>query len=180
LNGVQEGETTVYWENGRVRSVTKFVQGKAGRTKSFPKFDRPVPAVVLRVEANEHLYTAWDHIRVDEYPRVLNLDEIRGQIQIPDFLREVHDRNLAKAIKSDYEDCSTFNDGIAYFLLVNEAGEVTSATPNGSDIYSGGNWDTYKPLLRQLRFTPGRIRGHAVECRVLARVDHTFVEGLSR
>jgi hypothetical protein len=180
LNGVQEGESIMYWENGRVRSVTQFAQGKAGKTKSFPKFDCPVPAVVLSVEANEHLYTAWGHITVDEYPRVLNLDEIQGQLEIPDFLRELHERNLAKAIKSDYEDCDTFKDGIAYFLLVDEAGEVTSATANGSGVYSAGNWGTYPPLLRKLRFIPGRIRGRAVECRVLARVDHTFVEGLSQ
>jgi hypothetical protein len=180
LNGVQEGESIMYWENGRVRSVTQFAQGKAGKTRSFPKFDCPVPAVVLSVEANEHFYTAWGHLTVDEYPRVLNLDEIQKRLEIPVFLREVHERNLAKAIKSDYEDCNTFKDGIAYFLLVDETGEVTRATPNGSGVYSGGSWGTYPPLLRKLRFAPGRIRGRAVECRVVAEVDHTFVEGLSR
>ena len=86
------------------------------------------------------------------------------------------DRTYAKQLKSDYEDWSTFNDGIAYFLTVNEAGDVTAASANGSRIYSGGDWETYPPLLRRLRFSPGRIRGRAVACRVLARVDHTFVE----
>jgi hypothetical protein len=133
--------------------------------------------VVLRVEATERLYTAWDHVRVDEYPHVLNLDAVQRQLQVPDFLREVHERNLTNTTLSDYEDCSTFNDGIAYFLTVSETGEVTGATANGSGVYSGGNWDTYPPLLRQLRFTPGRVRGRVVECRVLALVDHTFVEG---
>jgi len=175
-NGVQEGESTTYWNNGRVRSVTKFIGGEEVKSKSFPKFDRPAPAVVLRVEANEKLYTAWGHIRVDEYPRVLNLDEVRGQVRVPDFLRDVHARNETKTTTSEYEDCSTFNDGIAYFLTVSETGEVLSAKANGSGVYSGGSWDTYPPLLRQLRFTPGRVRGRAVECRVLARVDHTFVE----
>ena len=176
-NGVQEGESTMYWDNGRVRSVAKFVGGKEVKSNSFPKFDRPVPAVVLSVEANEHLYTAWDHIRVDEYPHVLNLDGVQRQLEVPDFLREVYERNLTKTTRSEYEDCSTFNDGIAYFLTVSETGEVTGATANGSGIYSGGNWDVYPPLLRQLRFTPGRVSGRAVECRVLAWVDHTFVEG---
>jgi hypothetical protein len=86
---------------------------------------------------------------------------------------------LTKSTKSDYEDCNTFKDGIAYFLTVNEAGEVTAATANGSGVYSGGNWDTYPPFLRQLRFTPGRVRGRAVACQVLAWIDHTFVEGKS-
>ncbi|HEV3439050.1 MAG TPA: DUF4375 domain-containing protein [Gemmata sp.] len=176
-NGVQDGESTTYWDNGRVRSVDKFVGGKEVKSKSFPKFDRPIPAVVLCVEANEKLYTAWDHFRVDEYPHVLNLDDVRRQLHVPDFLREVHERNLTNTTRSDYEVCSTFNDGIAYFLTVSEMGEVTDATANGSGVYSGGNWDTYPPLLRQLRFTPGRVRGRAVECRVLASVNHTFVEG---
>jgi len=86
-NGVQDGESTTYWDNGRVRSVAKVVGGKEVKSKSFPKFDRPIPAVVLRVEANEKLYTAWDHIRVDEYPCVLNLDEVQRQLNVPDFLR---------------------------------------------------------------------------------------------
>src|SRR5262249_619188 len=128
------------------------------------------------VEANEKLYTAWGHVRVDEYPHVLNLQEVQRQLEVPDFLREVHERNLTKTLRSEYEDCNKFNDGIAYFLAVSETGEVTSATANGSDVYSGGNWDTYSPLLRQLRFTPGRVRGRAIDCRVLALVDHTFVE----
>jgi antitoxin component YwqK of YwqJK toxin-antitoxin module len=179
-NGVQEGESTTYWDNGRVRSVANFVGGKVVTSRSFPKFDRPIPAVVLSVEANEKLYTAWDHVRVDEYPHVQNLDDVQRQLHVPDFLREVHERNLTNTTKSEYEDCSTFDDGIAYFLTVTETGAVTGATANGSGVYSGGEWDTYPPLLRQLRFTPGRVRSRAVECRVLARVDHTFVEGDTR
>lgn len=175
-NGVEEGESTTYWDNGRIRSVAKIVGGEVVESQSFPKFDHPVPAVLLSVEANERLYTAWGHVRVDEYPHVLNLDNVQRQLRVPDFLREVHERNLTKTTKSDYEDCNTFNDGIAYFLTVSETGEVTAATANGSGVYSGGEWDTYLPLLRQLRFTPGRVRGRAVECRVLASVDHTFVD----
>jgi antitoxin component YwqK of YwqJK toxin-antitoxin module len=177
VDGVQDGETTLYWNNGRVRSIDTFVGGKEVRSKAFPKFDRPNPAVVLSVEANEKLYTAWEHIRVDEYPQAINCDEVQRQLQVPDFLREVYERNLARALKDDYEDWNRFEDGIAYILTVNLAGEVTAATANGSSAYSGGSWGIYPPFLRLLRFTPGRIRGRAVECQVLARVDHTFVEG---
>ena len=176
VHGKRDGESTTYWDNGRVRSVTKFVKGKEAKSKTFPKFDHPMPAVVLSVEADEKLYTAWRHIRVDEYPRVLNLVEIQKQLKVPKFLREVHERNLAGTLRDDYEDCNTFDDGIAYFLTVDESGEVKAATANGSGVYSGAEWDTYPPLLRKLRFAPGRIRGRAIECRVLALVDHTFVE----
>jgi antitoxin component YwqK of YwqJK toxin-antitoxin module len=177
VDGVKDGEETTYWDNGRVQDVTKYTRGRAGKSKSYPKFDRPVPAVVLTVEADEELYTAWEHPPVDEYPRALNLDEVRKQLRVPDFLREVYERNLARKRKDDYEDWNTFNDGIAYFLTVNEAGQVTAAVANGSKPYSGGSWDVYPPLLRQLKFAPGRVRGRAVPCRVLASVDHTFVEG---
>jgi antitoxin component YwqK of YwqJK toxin-antitoxin module len=176
VDGMPDGESTTYWNNGRIRSVTKYVKGKEAKSKKFPKSDHPVPAVVLSIEANEKLYTAWRHIRVDEYPRPLNLEEIRKQLIVPQFLREVHERNLSGTLKSDYEDCNTFDDGIAYFLTVNESGEVTAATANGSGVYSGGEWDTYPPLLRKLRFAPSRLRGRAIECQVLARVDHTFIE----
>jgi antitoxin component YwqK of YwqJK toxin-antitoxin module len=176
VDGMPDGESTTYWNNGRIRSVTKYVKGKEAKSKKFPKFNHPVPAVVLSIEANEKLYTAWRHIRVDEYPRPLNLEEIRKQLIVPQFLREVHERNLSGTLKSDYEDCNTFDDGIAYFLTVNESGEVTAATANGSGVYSGGEWDTYPPLLRKLRFAPSRLRGRAIECQVLARVDHTFIE----
>lgn len=132
---------------------------------------------MLTVEANERLYTAWRHIRVDEYPRVLNLDEIQKQLVVPRFLLDVHERNVAGTLNDSYEDCNTFKDGIAYFLTVNDSGEVTAAIANGSGVYSGGEWETYPPILRKLRFVPGRIRSKPIECQVLARVEHTFVEG---
>src|SRR5262249_10042350 len=103
VHGKQDGESTTYWDNGRIRSVTKFVKGKGGKSKEFPKFDHPVPAVVLSVEADEKLYTAWRHIRVDEYPRVLNLEEVQKQLKVPQFLREVHERNVAGTVQDDYE-----------------------------------------------------------------------------
>lgn len=176
-DGVQVGESTLYWDNGRVRSISKIVEGEVVETGSFPKCDRPVPAVLLRVEANEDLYAAWDHMPVDEYPEPLNLEEIRGLLIVPIFLREVHERNLTKTIKWAYHDCNSFNDSIAYILEVDDSGEVRSATASGGGFYSGGRSDAYPPLLRRIRFRPARVRGRAVECRVLARVDHTFIEG---
>lgn len=144
---------------------------------TYPKFDRPIPAVTLIVEANERLYTAWRHIRVDEYPIASNVEAIRKRLEVPPFLREVYERNVAGKPKKEYEDWNTFDDGIAYCLMVDEAGKVTKVVPNGSGVYSAGDWDTYRPLLHDLCFTPGRVRGREVECRVLARVDHTFIEG---
>ncbi|MCX7409913.1 MAG: DUF4375 domain-containing protein [Planctomycetales bacterium] len=176
MHGNPDGKSTTYWDNGRIRSVTKFVKGKESESKEFPKFDHPIPAVVLSVEANEKLYTTWRHIRVDEYPRALNLEEVQKELKIPQFLSEVHERNLADTLKSDYEDCNTFDDGIGYFLTVDPSGDVTAVRTTASRVYSGGDLDTYPPSLRKLRFAPGRIRGRAIECRVLARVDHTFIE----
>jgi antitoxin component YwqK of YwqJK toxin-antitoxin module len=177
VNGVEEGESTTYWDNGRVRSFAKMIGGNSVQSQSFPKFDRPIPAVFVRVEANEKLYRAWGHVRVDEYPQVLNLDDVQSQLQVPDFLREVHERNRTGTTRNEYENCNTFDDRIAYLLTVSASGDVVGAVANGSGAYSHGSWGTYPPLLRQLRFAPGRILDRAVECRVLAWVDHTFVEG---
>jgi hypothetical protein len=147
------------------------------RTQSFPKFDEPVPAVTLNVEANDELYAAWQHMLLDQYPRALNLDQVRSRLAVPDFLQGVYERNLAEEAQVEYEDWNTFDDGIAYFLKVDAEGAVTNAKANGSGAYSGGAWGIYPPLLMQLRFEPGRIRGRAVPCQVLANVDHTFIEG---
>ncbi len=180
VDGDAEGESTIYWDNGRVRSVTEFHKGKGGKTKEFPKFDRPIPAVVLSVKANLDLYTSWKHPRVDDFPSPLNLEEVQGLLKLPVFLQEVYARNLAGALRDRYEDWNTFDDGIAYFLTVGEKGDVTDVNANGSGVYSGGDWETYPPFLRQLRFTPGRVSGNAIPCRVLARVDHRFIEGYSQ
>lgn len=177
VDGVAEGDLTLYWENGHVRNVSRLQKGKEVESRDFPKFDQPVPAVVLTLEANQDLYSAWQHIPVDEFPAVQNLDEVRALLKVPAFLQEVYERNKAGELKSDYEDWNTFNDGIAYFLTVDERGQVVEVTANGSGVSSGGDWGTYPQVLRRLRFTPGRIRGRAIGCRVLARVNHTFVEG---
>ena len=176
-NGQLEGETVLYWDNGRVRKITRHQAGKEVAVQKFPKFDQPVPAVVLEVEANQKLYAAWRHLAVEEYPEAENLAEVRAQLRIPRFLAEVNERNVAGQIKSEYEDWNTFDDSIAYFLQVDASGRVVAARANGSGAYSGREWGTYLPLLKELRFKPGRVKGRAVECRVLAWVKHRFVEG---
>jgi len=174
--GQRDGVSTTYWANGRVRLLTRFTQGKEEETTEFPRAEKLVPAVVLTVQADEELYKAWKHQRVEEYPRPLNLEEIQKQIIIPHFLLDLHERNQAGTLRNSYENWNTFNDGIAYFLTLDDSGTVIEAFANGSGVYSGGHWDTYLPLLRQLRFTPARVSGHSIKCKVLARVDHKFIE----
>lgn len=176
-SGQRDGVSTTYWDNGRVRDITQYTQGEAGKTTEFPRSEHLVPAVVITVQADEELYTAWRHQGVDEYPRPLNLEAIQKQLTIPQFLLDVYERNQVGALRDTYENWNTFDDGIAYFLTVDETGVVTDACANGSGVYSGGHWDTYPPLLRQLRFTPARVSSDPIKCQVLARVDHKFIEG---
>jgi hypothetical protein len=68
------------------------------------KFDKPIPAVRLVVKADEKLYSAWQHMPVDEYPRVKNLKVVQAKTKIPTFLREVYERNQAGALTNEYED----------------------------------------------------------------------------
>jgi antitoxin component YwqK of YwqJK toxin-antitoxin module len=161
--GKRNGTSTLYWNNGRVRTVTRFDQDKEVSSEKFPKYDDPVPAVVLALEGEPFLYEARQHGPVDEYPQPLNLDVIRKRLKVPAFLNEIYQRNLDGTLKNDYE----------------ETGRVTNAFANGSGAYSGSEWGTYPPILKTLKFSPGRVRGKPVQCRVLARVDHTFVESIA-
>ena len=176
-NGVQNGESLTYWDNGRVHHRTLWKDGEEAASESFPKYDRPVPAVLLTLEANEQLYAGWGHIPVDEYPTALNQEEIESRFEIPEFHRAVHERNLAGTLQSDYEDASSFDDRIGYHLNVDETGAVTGVDGSASGVYSRDHVGAYEPLLRELRFRPAMKRGQPIACRVMARVHHTFVEG---
>jgi hypothetical protein len=61
--------------------------------------------------------------------------------------------------------------------MVNEQGKVDQVAFSGASAYSGGVVDVYPPIIRQLKFEPGRIGKRKVCCRVIVWVDHTFVEG---
>jgi len=176
-NGIKHGESLLYWDNGRVHHRTLWADGKEVESESFPKYDRPVPVVLIELDANERLYFGWRHMPVDEYPAALNQEEVTAKIEIPAFLREVHERNLSGNLESDYDDASRFRDGLAYFLIVDEKGAVTDAQCTTVDPYSRGCEETYEALLRELRFTPARKKGNPVPSKVIARVRHTFAEG---
>jgi antitoxin component YwqK of YwqJK toxin-antitoxin module len=176
-NGIKHGESLLYWNNGRVHHRTLWTNGEEVESESFPKYDRPVPAVIVDLRADERLYVGWKHLPVDEYPAPINKEEVFGGIEIPEFLKEVHERNLSGTLKSDYEDASKFDDRIAYYLTVDETGAVTDVWCNTIGVYSRGQEETYERLLRELRFTPARKGGNPVASRVMALVHHTFVEG---
>jgi antitoxin component YwqK of YwqJK toxin-antitoxin module len=176
-NGIKHGESLLYWNNGRVHHRTLWVNGEKVEEESFPKYDRPVPAVLLELRADERLYTAWRHLPVDEYPAPINEEEVFGSVEIPAFLNEVHARNLSGALKSDCEDASTFDDRIAYFLYLDETGAVANVWCNMIGVYSRGTEDTYERLLRELRFKPAMKGGKPMASRVIALVHHTFREG---
>ncbi len=176
-NGREVGERRLYWDNGRLRSIEQLENEETISEQHFPKFDKPAPAVVLSLEATEKRYRAWDHLLLDEYPQPLNLEDVQQRLTIPEFLKEVHERNLLGTMKSDYEDASSFDQTIAHFLTVDEEGGVADAVTNGASPYAGAVWDAYLPILKQLRFSPGKVRGRAMKCRVLAVVSHTFIEG---
>jgi hypothetical protein len=175
--GKAHGESVLFYDNGRVRSRTVMRNGKAVKREEFPKFDRPRPAVVINVEANEELYRAWRHPLPEVYPAPLNVPEVERELAVPTFLQEVYERNRAGEIKERYEDWNTFKDGSAYFVMVSEQGEVDDVTWSGASAYSGAVIEVYPPLIRKLRFRPGRMAGRAVRCRVVVSVEHTFAEG---
>jgi antitoxin component YwqK of YwqJK toxin-antitoxin module len=175
--GLRHGRSTEYWDNGRVRCVRQFDRGKVVTKQEFPKFDVPNPAVRLDVRADKDLYTGWKHRPVDEYPVPLNLEEVRKELVLPKLLHEIHQKNRAGAISTDYENCNTFEDSIGFFVELDDQGNVVEVQPTAGGVFTFGLWPTYVPLLQSLKFTPGRARGRSVKCRVFALVTHTFIEG---
>jgi hypothetical protein len=148
----------------------------AGKREEFPKFDHPRPAVLIETEANAELYTAWKKPLPDAFPQPKNLAKLQAGLPIPQFLQDVYQRNLTGTVSDDYEDINQFRDGAAYFLQINERGEVQRVEYTGSSVYSVGVAPSYLPVLKQLRFTPARLRGKKVPGWAIARVEHTFVE----
>ncbi len=175
-NGKLDGVHTSYYNNGRIHFRTTFRNGREIKNEEFQKFDNPKPHVVIEVEANARLYEAWKHPLLDIYPTPRNLSKVQRQIMIPTFLREVFERNNSHTVKDDYEDVNHFNDGITYMVMVNERGDVDEVKFSGSSVYSIGTLNDYPPIIRQLKFRPGQIKGRNVRCRVVASVCHTFAE----
>lgn len=176
-DGILDGESLLYWDNGRIHHRTIYANGVEVDSESFPKFDRPTPIVLLDLKANERLYMGWRHTPVDEYPAAINSEDVTRRFQIPAFLQEIHERSLTGTLKSDNESPDRFDDRIAYLLTIDADGVTTGVQCNGTGVYSRDYADIYPPLLRELRFTPATKRGKPLASKVIARVHHTFVEG---
>src|SRR5262249_982 len=179
-NGKPHGEYTSFYDNGRVRTRSTFRNGKEIKTEEFPKFDNPRTAVVLGVEANADLYEAWNDPLLDVYPTPSNLEQVQARLKVPAFLEEVFERNKSGKLKEDYDNLNTFDDSIAYMVMVDERGVVDKVEWTGASAYSGGTIDIYPPLIKELKFEPGCIRGRKVRCGVIVSVHHTFVEASSQ
>jgi len=177
VNGVENGISQEFWDNGRIRKETTVVEGVEGISLSFPRIEQPRPAVLLSVEVSDPLISHWNLRKVDEYPEVLNLKEIQKKWEIPDFLNEVHRRNLSKEIKTKAADWAFFGDSVSYIVTVGENGEVKDLKRIFAGDYSRLVCSVYDQDLRELRFRPGRIDGQPRESQVLVSVSHTFVEG---
>jgi antitoxin component YwqK of YwqJK toxin-antitoxin module len=176
-NGKLDGECTTYYSNGRPRTRSTYREGREGKTENFPKFDHPMPAVLLKTEANEMLYTPWGEPLLTAYPEPRNLELVQAQLPMPAFLTDVFARNQAGTLREEYENLNTFDDNIAYRLTIDERGHVAQVAFSGASAYSGAVVRTYPPILRELRFEPGRIGKRKVRCQAIAWVHHTFVEG---
>jgi antitoxin component YwqK of YwqJK toxin-antitoxin module len=180
-DGKRHGDHFLYYDNGRIHWRMRYENGKkVGKDQEFPKFDNPRPAVLIEVETNARLYTAWKKPLPDSFPQPKNLAKVQASLPIPQFLQDVYQRNLTKTVTDDYEDINSFKDGAGYFLRINELGEVESVEFTGCSVYSVAVAETYIPLLKQLRFTPARQKGKKVPGWAVAHVEHTFVEGQSK
>lgn len=176
--GKQDGLSTLYYNNGRVRMKTTCRNGKDIKTEEFPKFDHPQPVVQVTIESSEERYTGWREPLLDVYPTPKNWAKWEAQIEIPEFLKEIHERHLrGEKPKVSYDSIDTFNDGIGFFVRIDEKGDVAQVAMTGSSVYSIQQHDVYTELLRKLKFTPGKRGKKKVPSRAIVLIDHTFVEG---
>ena len=176
-HGLRHGQRKTYYDNGRLESTCDFVKGKAGKRREFPKFDHPIPVVLLKIQANAELSEGWNQPILDVYPIAKNLQKIQAKLELPAFLVEVFERNKAGKPKEDYDDWNRFNDGVTYLVVVNERGTVDRVEFSGASAYSGAVIDIYINAIRLLNFEPGRIGKRKIHCQVAVGVQHTFVEG---
>jgi antitoxin component YwqK of YwqJK toxin-antitoxin module len=177
-DGKAHGESLLFYDDGKVRTRTILKDGKEVKSEELARFTRPKPAVLLFAEADDRLYKAWGIPPLEVYPTPLNLEEVQSTLEVPPFLQQVYEKNLAGEVDADdYESWDTFEDGSAYFVTVDESGDVADVTWSGASAYSGQVIEVYPPHLSKLKFRPGRRAGKPVECRVVVRVEHTFVEG---
>ncbi len=61
-------------------------------------------------------------------------------------------------------------------VMGDEGGTVDDVEFSGCGVYSRGTIPEYRPIIRDLRFKPGSVKGRKVRCRVVVSVEHTFVE----
>ena len=179
VNGKRQGETIYYYDNGRIRSRATYENDKETASVDFPKFDNPRPAVLLKFLANEFIYTKWKQPLLDVYPTPLNAEEVQAKLEIPLFLAELFHKNKAGTVTERYDDLNSFNDCISYMVIVNSEGEVEKVDFMGASAYSIATINIYPPLIKELRFIPGNIKGHNVPSRINVQAAHTFIEGSS-
>ena len=137
VNGKLHGVSTTFYENGRVRSRSIYRNDEEIETEELPRFDDPRPAVRIEIEANEKLYQAWNHPLLDQYPRPMNLEQVQSQLEIPAFLAEVFERNQAGTLKEQYEDLNTFDDSVAYMVMVDERGRRRGSVEGCLRVFRG-------------------------------------------
>jgi antitoxin component YwqK of YwqJK toxin-antitoxin module len=174
-NGIRNGVEIHYYDNGRIRSEVPYTNGKAGREKKYPKFEKPRPIVRLTIRADEQLYSWWKHRLPDEYPSPKNQAKVEEQLIVPNFLQEIYEKNLAGRAKSD-ESTNEFDYSIGYLVWVNEDGDVDDVKFTAAGMYCCEVIEDYPPILKTLKFKPGRIGKRKIRCRVAISVHHTFEE----
>jgi antitoxin component YwqK of YwqJK toxin-antitoxin module len=179
VKGELHGFQTFFYDNGRVKSKTRFNHGEEGETEEFPQFDDPRPAVLIEVEANAKRYATWGDPLLDTYPTPLNLDKVQAKLKIPAFLLEIFEQNQGGTPEGDFEDLNDFDDSTSYRVTVNPSGKVEEIEWIAAGHHSVGFVESYQAMIKQLRFEPGTAGGRKVRCRALVIVRHTFVDASS-
>jgi antitoxin component YwqK of YwqJK toxin-antitoxin module len=174
--GELHGIMTIFHEDGRVKSKTRFRHGEEVETEEFARLNDPRPAVLIDVEANAKRYANWGDPLLDTYPIPINLDKVQAQLEIPPFLQEIFERHENGSVTDDDEDV---DDSTSYRVVVNPRGKVEEIEWIVAGHHSVSFADFYRGVIGRLRFEPGTCGGRKVRSRAVVIVRHTFVDAAS-
>ena len=162
-NGKPAGYFREYYSNGKLKEEYLINDGKVLSHQKKPFFDHPKLKVEIESKVNQELLLQRGYPLADNYPILLNAEEVSQQIAYPieDF--------------ESYDDWERKLSG-AYLLHISEEGEVV-----GNDFFYADNANvsnSIEAIFSRLKFQPGMKNGIQVTSYIWLKVNLWLTESI--